>query len=343
MTPTQTVRATTGTLGLTLSRHIIQQERLHPDFAGGLSTLLAQAGYVGKTLSREVGRAALVGRLGLVGDKNATGDAQKKLDVYSNNVCVEAFADTGVIAAMVSEEMERVAVVEGAEDADYILCMDPLDGSSNTDINGTLGTIFGVWRRKRDGAGMDGEFRRRGSEQALAGYIMYSTSTVLVYTTGHGVYGFTLDRDLGEFLLSHDQIRCPDLGKAYSANVAHLPEWSPNIQRYVEYLNQHDPATRRPYSLRYTGALVADLHRCLVEGGLYFYPPATDHRQGKLRLMYECAPLAYIVENAGGLATSGVQRILDIESESIHQRAPFAIGSREDVELYERFYLHGRP
>jgi fructose-1,6-bisphosphatase I len=220
--------------------------------------------------------------------------------------------------------------------------MDPLDGSSNTDINGSVGTIFGVYRRTGD-PDIAAEFRRRGAEQVFAGYIMYSTSTLLVYTMGHGVYGFTLDRDLGEFLLSHDNIQCPTRGKAYSSNVAHLPEWSPNIQRYIAYLNEHDPATHRPYSLRYTGALVADLHRCLVEGGLYFYPPDPGHRQGKLRLLYECAPLAFIVENAGGAATNGVQRILDVQGDSIHQRSPLAIGSKEDVELYDRFFIDGRP
>ena len=226
-------------------------------------------------------------------------------------------------------------VVQGAEHAPYLLCMDPLDGSSNTDINGSLGTIFGIYRRtKTDGAPTLEEFSRAGSELVLAGYIMYSTSTLFVYTTGHGVYGFTLDRDLGEYLLSHDNIVCPKQGKTYSANVAHYPEWSPNIQKYVDSLTESNP----PHSLRYTGALVADVHRCLVEGGLYFYPSDPGHRKGKLRLMYECAPLAFIVEQAGGSASNGVQRMLDIKASTIHERMPLAIGSAGDVALYDKFF-----
>jgi fructose-1,6-bisphosphatase I len=165
---------------------------------------------------------------------------------------------------------------------------------------------------------------------------------VLVYTIGHGVHGFTLDRDLGEFLLSHENIRCPRQGKTYSANLANSPVWHPNIEKFVEYMTERDPATHRPYSLRYTGALVADLHRCLLEGGLYFYPADPAHKDGKLRLMYECAPLGFVVEQAGGAASTGTQRILDVEAESIHQRVPFVVGSADDVALYEKFYRDGK-
>lgn len=333
-----------ASLGTSLSLHILQQEQQHPEFAGQLSMLLNQMAFAAKILSREISRAALVGKLGLVGEKNPTGDSQKKLDVYTNEVIIQAFADTKLVAAVAAEELEDIKCVPGADDADYVLSIDPLDGSSNTDINGALGTIFGIHPRKKGPShDIQEDFRRKGSEQVVAGYVMYSTSTVLVYTIGHGVHGFTLDRDLGEFLLSHENIQCPRQGKTYSANLANSPVWHPNIHKFVDYLTERDPATHRPYSLRYTGALVADLHRCLLEGGIYFYPADPAHKDGKLRLMYECAPLGFIVEQAGGRASTGTQPIMDVEADSIHQRMPFVIGSADDVALYEKFYRDGKP
>lgn len=332
-----------GTGAITLSRHVLEDEKKHPEATGEFSTLLIQIGYAAKLLAREISRAALIGKLGLVGEKNPTGDAQKKLDVYANDTVVDAFAGTGLVAAIVSEEMEKVKHVEGAEDAKYILCTDPLDGSSNTDINGSIGTIFGIYRRKKPGTDLVTDVLRRGAELEAAGYVMYSTSTMLVYACGHGVFGFTLDREVGEFLLSHDNIRCPGRGHYYSANVARLPEWHPNLQKYVDYLNQKDPHTGRPYSLRYTGALVADVHRSLIEGGLYFYPADAGHKDGKLRLVYECAPLGYLVEAAGGRASTGTHRVVDVRPEHIHQRVPFVVGSAQDVELYETFLRTGGP
>jgi fructose-1,6-bisphosphatase I len=332
-----------STGAVTLNRHILEEEQRHPEMAGDLSALLVQLGFAAKILAREIGRAALVGRLGLVGEKNATGDSQKKLDVFANDTVVEAFAQTGLVAGIVSEELDEVKQVSCAGKAKYILCTDPLDGSSNTDINGSIGTIFGIYRRRStDGCDVLVEVLRPGSEQVAAGYVMYGTSTVLVYTCGHGVYGFTLDRELGEFLLSHENIRCPQRGRTYSANVARAGEWDPNIQKFIAYLTQRDAATGRPYSLRYTGALVADLHRTLIEGGLYFYPADPGHPEGKLRLLYECAPLAFVVEQAGGRASTGRQRILDIQAKSIHQRVPLVIGSIADVSLYETFLRDGR-
>ena len=263
---------------------------------------------------------------------------------FSNEIVIEAFANTRLVAAIASEELEEVKCIACETDAQYVLCMDPLEGSSNTDINGALGTIFGIYKRKA-GAPRDAveDFIRKGSEQVAAGYVMYGTSTVLVYTFGHGVHGFTLDRDLGEFLLSHESIHCPPRGRTYSGNLAHYQEWHPSIQKFINYLGERDPATKRPYSLRYTGALVSDLHRSLLEGGLYFYPTDERNRDGKLRLLYECAPLAFVVEQAGGRASTGTQRILDIQVESIHQRVPFVIGSAADVTLYEKFLKDGKP
>ncbi len=332
------------TLGITLSRHVLEEEQKHPDIPGPLWALLAQMAFVAKILAREIGRAALVGRLGLVGEKNPTGDAQKKLDVFTNDTVIEAFANTRLVAAVVSEELEEVKCVACTTDAPYVLCTDPLDGSSNTDINGAVGTIFGIYPRKsHDRQETVEDFLRPGSEQVAAGYLMYGTSTILVYSIGHGVHGFTLDRDLGEFLLSHENIRCPARGRTYSANLARAPEWHPPIRKFIDYLTARDAATHRPYSLRYTGALVADLHRSLLEGGIYFYPADAEHPDGKLRLLYECAPLAWVVEQAGGRASTGIERILDIPAESIHQRVPLVIGSAEDVALYEQFLQDERP
>lgn len=324
--------------GVTLDRHIIEEEQRHPAVAGELSELLVQLGFAAKILAREIGRAALVGKLGLVGEKNATGDSQKKLDVFANDTVVEAFAQTGLVAGIVSEELDEVKEISCEGKARYILCTDPLDGSSNTDINGALGTIFGLYRRSRTCAcDVRGEILGRTAEQVAAGYVMYGTSTVLVYACGHGVSGFTLDRELGEFLLSHEDIRCPERGHTYSANVARAGEWDPGIRKFIEYITQSDRASGRPYSLRYTGALVADVHRSLVEGGTYFYPADPGHPEGKLRLLYECAPLASLVEAAGGRASTGRQRILEVPAQSVHQRVPLVIGSADDVALYQSF------
>ena len=324
--------------GITLGRHIIEDEHLHRGATGELSRLLAQVGYAGKLLAREINRAALVGMLGLVGETNPTGDSQKKLDVYSNRVMEEAFAQTRLVAGMLSEEMEEVHAISTGSSARYLLYTDPLDGSSNTDVNGAMGTIFSIMRRARDGKGdLAQEVLSGECTQEVAGYILYGTSTMLVYTAGHGVNGFTLDREIGEFLLSHRDIRCPQRGRSYSANVGRYYEWPEATRNFVDYVESEDTAGGRPYSLRYSGALVADLHRTLLEGGIYFYPPDRKHPQGKLRLFYECLPLARVVEDAGGRAGTGRERIHDVKSASIHQQVPFVIGSDEDVRRYEAF------
>lgn len=321
---------------IALPRHLAIEEESAPRM-GGLYRLVGYLALAAKILAREIGRAALTGRMGFSGQANPTGDAQKKLDVFANEVVVDTVAESGLVAGIVSEELDEVKWVTCEEEARYLLCTDPLDGSSNTDINAPLGTIFGVYRRpaSRRCEGQ-GELLRKGTEQVAAGYVLYGPSTVLVYTSGRGVQGFTLDRDLGEFLLTHEGIRCPARGRTYSANVARYEEWHPGIQRCLDTLTQKDRPAGRPYSLRYTGALVADIHRTLLEGGLYLYPADADHPEGKLRLLYECAPLALVVEQAGGRASTGRQRILDISADSIHQRVPLLIGSSEDVALCER-------
>lgn len=333
-----------STRAVTLNRHVLAEEQRHPEAAGHFSSLLVQLGFAAKILAREIGRAALVGKLGLVGEKNPTGDSQKKLDVFANDTVVEAFAQTGLVAGIVSEELDEVKILSCEGKARYILCTDPLDGSSNTDINGALGTIFGIYRRTTsDGCDVQGEILGRGAQQVAAGYVMYGASTVLVYTAGNGVHGFTLDRELGEFLLSHENIRCPLMGRTYSANLARAREWHPNLQRFIDYLTHGNDVTKHPYSLRYTGALIADLHRSLLEGGIYLYPADGGHPEGKLRLLYECAPLAFVVEQADGRASTGLGRILDIQAKSIHQRVPLVIGSSDEVALCERFMATGQP
>lgn len=324
--------------GITLSRHIIEDEHRHHNTTGELSRLLTQVGYAGKMLAREINRAALVGMLGLVGEINATGDSQKKLDVYANKVMEHAFAETKLVAGMLSEEMEEVRTIATGSSAKYLLYTDPLDGSSNTDVNGAMGTIFTIYKRKRDGKGdLTQEILSGECTQEVAGYILYGTSTMLVYTCGHGVHGFTLDREVGEFLLSHKEIKCPLRGSSYSANIGRFYEWPKGTRKYVDHVESEDAGSGRPYSLRYSGALVADLHRTLLQGGIYFYPPDHKHPKGKLRLFYECIPLARLVEDAGGRASTGSERIQDIKATSIHQQVPFVIGSAEDVTQFEQF------
>lgn len=323
---------------ITLEPHLRDEAGRARGPAAGFPPLLTALAGAAKILARQVRRVALSEGLGYSGDVNVTGDPQKKLDVAANETVLHAVASTGLVAAVVSEELKGAKALSDREEARYILCTDPLDGSSNSDINGPVGTIFGIYPRAGNGPLDEArDLLRRGSEQIAAGYVMYGPGTVLVYTAGDGVFGFTLDEDSGEFVLTHDRIRCPSRGRYYSANLGHLKEWHPGIRKCIEHLTERDPATGRPYSLRYVGALVADLHRSLIEGGFYFYPADDGHTDGKLRLLYECAPLALVVEQAGGRAGTGTRRILEVRAGSIHQRVPLVIGSALDVELYETF------
>ena len=259
---------------VTLARYLLSEQAEHPETEPEFWTLIAQMAYVAKVIARETRRAALVGRLGLVGERNPTGDTQKKLDVFANEATLSAFHWSGLVAAIVSEEMDEPKATLSGSAARYILCIDPLDGSSNTDTNGSVGTIFGFFRRSCQGrcAGIEAELRE-GTSLAASGYVLYGPSTVFVYTRGRTVTGFTLDQDLGEFLLSHDALQCPPRGQTYSANLGHQREWDDGIQRFVAHLGERDPASGRPYSLRYSGALVADLHRILLEGGIFSTRP----------------------------------------------------------------------
>ncbi len=309
-----------------------------------LQTILGRLAFIGRRLAGQIARATFLDQLGLAGTGNVSGEAQKKLDVVANDLLVEGFSSIGIIAMILSEELDEPLIPTGGSEGGYVLCIDPIDGSSNTDINGPLGTIFGVYRRQGGGPGERADVALpQGSEIVASGYILYGPSTQMVYTAGDGVFGFTLDTEQGEFLLTHDRIRCPERGTYYSADLGSQRGWHPNIGRYLDWVTESDAGTRRPYSLRYSGALVADLHRSLIEGGLYFYPGTAQQPDGKLRLLYECAPLAYLTEQAGGRASTGRGRILDIETREAHQRCPLVIGSAGEVALYETFLRNGSP
>lgn len=320
-----------------LARYLARTRPDEPAGAPGPTDLVLQMAFASKAVAREIGRAALVGRLGLTGQRNPSGDAQKELDVYANEAVLDAFRDTELVAGIVSEELEQLKTIGCDERSAYILCVDPLDGSSNTEVNGALGTIFGFYRRTSGGSceALETELRA-GAELVVAGYVFYGPSTLLVFSNGGPPVGFTLDRSLGDYLLSHEEIRCPESGPYYSANLGNFDDWDANVRSFAEYLRALDPGSGRPYSLRYSGALVADLHRCLMRGGIYFYPGGFDDPQGKLRLLYECAPLAFVTEGAGGRASTGRGRVLAVRPETLHQAVPFAAGSRREVEMYER-------
>lgn len=330
---------------VTIQRHIVEQERLFPKATGDLTGLLWDLTLAAKTISREVNKAGLADILGLTGETNIHGDVVKKLDVYANERICKAMDHGGHLCIMASEENEEViSIPDEFPRGKYVLMFDPLDGSSNIDANVSVGTIFSVYRRKTTGKESTVEdCLRKGAEQVAAGYIVYGSSTMMVYTTGQGAHGFTLDPSIGEFLLSHENIKIPSKGKIYSINEGNSNTWDEGTRKYTAYLKETDSSTGRPYALRYIGSLVADFHRNLLYGGIFLYP--ADYKdqkkpKPKLRLLYEAAPLAFIVEQAGGMASTGKERILDIQATELHQKVPLVIGSKEDVLTYERFFNH---
>ena len=328
--------------GISIQRHIVEQERQYPQATGSLTGLLMDLTYAAKVISREVNKAGLVDVLGLTGDKNIHGEEVKKLDEYANDKLIQAMDHGGHLCVMASEENDEIIPIpDKYPKGKYVLLFDPLDGSSNIDANVSIGTIFSIHRRKtEDGEGELKDCLQKGRDQVAAGYIIYGSSTVLVYTTGQSVNGFTLDPSVGEFLLSHENIKIPSKGKIYSANEGNAKFWDEGTKKYISYLKEKDSATGRPYSLRYIGSLVADFHRNLLYGGIFLYP--ADYKdpkkpKGKLRLLYEASPLAFIVEQAGGMATTGKENIMDIEPTELHQKVPLIIGSKEDVLTYQKF------
>ncbi len=301
--------------------------------------MLAQIGLVGKLIAQDLRRAALINILGSSGGTNVQGEVVKKLDAISNDTFIKAFRQQGLVCALASEEMDHsVSLPENLKTGKYTLLFDPLDGSSNTDVNMPLGAIFSVLKWQEQGRlPTDEDLLRKGSEQVAAGYLLYGSSTMLVYTTGQGVHGFTLESGIGEYLLSHETIRIPARGGVYAVNEGNYHKWAPGTRRYIDSLKVRDKSTGRPYSGRYSGCLVADVHRILLGGGIYLYPGEQDKPEGKLRLLYEANPLGWVVEQAGGKASTGTMRILDVEPKKLHQRVPLFIGSPDDVREAEHF------
>jgi fructose-1,6-bisphosphatase I len=328
--------------GMSVLRHIIEQERRFPRATGSLSGLLMDLIYAAKIISREVNKAGLVDILGLTGQENIHGEEVKKLDEYANDKLFTAMDHGGHLCIMASEERDEVIPIpDKFPKGKYVLLFDPLDGSSNIDANASIGTIFSIHRKKTDGEnGTLEDCLQKGCDQVAAGYIIYGSSTMLVYTTGQGVNGYTLDPSVGEFLLSHIDIKTPSRGKIYSVNEGNTEFWDEGTKKYIRYLKEKDSASGRPYSLRYIGSLVSDFHRNLLYGGIFLYP--ADYKdpnkpKGKLRVLYEASPMAFIVEQAGGLATTGKENILDIVPTELHQKVPLIIGSKEDVLTYQKF------
>jgi fructose-1,6-bisphosphatase I len=332
-----------GQFPLTLSRFITQKQEAHPGATGEFASLLAQIGLVGKLIAQDLRRAGLINILGTTGEINVQGETVKKLDEIANEAFLMVVQHSGLVCALASEEMEKpVLLPENWRQAKYMLLFDPLDGSSNTDCNMPLGAIFSVLKSERkDRMPTEDDLVRKGTEQVAAGYLLYGSSTMLVYTVGQGVHGFTLDPGIGEYLLSHEQIRIPARGKVYGVNEGNSHKWTPGTKKYMEYLKTPDKATGRPYSVRYSGCLVADVHRILLGGGLYLYPGELDRPEGKLRLLYEANPMAMVVEQAGGKASTGTMRVLEVEAKQLHQRVPLIIGSADDVRDAEEF-IQGR-
>jgi fructose-1,6-bisphosphatase I len=324
---------------MTLERHIVEGERQHPQATGEFSGLLHDLSLASKLVWREVTKAGLVNILGKTDRMNISGDIVKKLDEFADETIFRAMDHGGHLCVMASEENEDLLQIpEDYPHGKYVLLYDPLDGSSNIDANVTIGSIFSVYGRvSAAGKGTMEDVLQPGIRQLAAGYVLFGSSMMFVYTTGHGVHGFTLDPSVGEFLLSHENIRIPAKGMIYSVNEGNYGRWDPAMQRFIQYLKQEDRQTGRPYSSRYIGSLVADVHRTLLYGGLYCYPVDTKNPQGKLRLVYENNPLAFIVEQAGGAASDGRRRILEIVPSTLHERSPLFLGSVEDVRIAERF------
>lgn len=324
---------------LTLDEFTIQQLRNFPNATGELSSLLRDLGLAAKRVNVEVNKAGLVDILGDAGSVNVQGEDVKKLDVFANNQFMGVLQHGISCAGIGSEELDEYIAFddEVSKNSKYVCLFDPLDGSGNIDVNVSIGTIFGIYRRvtPKGSLASKEDFLQAGVKQVAAGYIVYGSSTMLVYATRRGVNGFTLDPSIGEFTMSHPNIKCPEFGKIYSVNHGHFFRYEQGVRDYIHKCQAKTKAEGGPYTQRYIGSMVADVHRNLVKGGIFMYPGTTDKPGGKLRLLYECNPFAFIVEVAGGKATDGKQRILDIKPTELHQRSPLFIGSRGMMEELE--------
>lgn len=321
---------------ITLSEFIIDRQGDFPYASGDLSRLLSDIGIAAKIVNQQVNKAGLGDILGALSSNNVQGETQQKLDVFADQVFISAFQSGGQVCGIASEENDRYVAFEKelCRKGKYVVLFDPLDGSSNIDVNVSIGTIFSIFRRVSSigGAANINDFMQAGLEQVAAGYVIYGSSTMLVYTTGYGVNGFTLEPSIGEFCLSHPSMRIPEDGFIYSINEGNMCQVAQGVRNYVDYCKASDTKTGRPYSARYIGSLVADFHRNLIKGGIYIYPATTKSPSGKLRLMYENNPLAFLAEQAGGMATDGHRRVLEIVPTELHQRTPLYIGSPKMVE-----------
>ena len=334
----------TDRLGTTITQHILREQRENPEATGAFTILLYELIVAAKVISREVNKAGLGEILGATGEINIQEEAVQKLDVFANRIIIERMQHIGQLCCMGSEEIaDLIDIPLQYPKGNYILLFDPLDGSSNIDVNISIGTIFGIYKKEGDETDINfllHEALQPGYKQVAAGYFIYGSSTIMVYTTGEGVHGFTLFPSVGEFLLSHENIRIPERGKIYSVNESNYGYWDDNTRALVDYFKAKDKETGRPYTSRYVGSLVADFHRNLLKGGIFMYPAdLKDPKKttGKLRLMVEANPLAMVVEQAGGYASDGHGPILKIQPTELHQRVPLYIGSKKDVELAEEF------
>ncbi|MEA1873348.1 MAG: class 1 fructose-bisphosphatase [Bacteroidota bacterium] len=327
---------------ITLNEVIIQKQSAFPYAKGELSRLLSHLGLAAKIVAKKVNKAGLVNILGDAKNVNVQGENQQKLDVFANEVFINTMRASGICVGITSEENDEMILFDDdlSLDGKYIISMDPLDGSSNIDVNVSIGTIFSIYRRvslRGEKATLE-DFLQPGNKQVAAGYVLYGSSTMMVYSTGLGTTGFTLDNTIGEFCLSHPYIVTPKQGKIFSVNQGNFINFPQGTKEYIKYCQEKDNATNRPYSARYIGSLVADFHRNLMKGGVFMYPKTASAPTGKLRLLYECNPIAFLAEQAGGLATDGLgNRILDIQPTDIHQRVPFYTGSKDMVQKAEEF------
>ncbi len=325
----------------TLNEYIIRRQADYPYAKGELTRLLYNIGVAAKVVTKKVNKAGLVDILGNIGNVNVQGEDVMKLDVFANESFISSMKASGECCGIASEENQEIVTFDDglSRDANYIMCVDPLDGSSNIDVNVSIGTIFSIYRRisPRGSKAEAADFMQAGNKQVAAGYVIYGSSTMLVYTTGNGVAGFTLDPSIGEFCLSNHNIKTPEKGKIYSINEGNYSHFPEGIKKFIKYCQESDPDTKRPYTSRYIGSLVADFHRNLLKGGIFLYPPTLKAPQGKLRLIYECNPISFISEQAGGKSVTGEERVLDIVPQDLHQRIPFYTGSKNMVEKVEQF------
>ncbi len=323
---------------VTLDEFIASKQMEVPHASGELSSILRDIGLAAKIVNREVNKAGLVDILGTTGQSNLHGDDVKKLDVFSNEMFIASLSTGGNVCGIASEENEEIIIVKTpqSKNAKYCVAMDPLDGSSNIDVNVSIGTIFSIYRRlSLTGDCVTEDFLQKGIEQVAAGYVIYGSSTMMVYTTGRGVHGFTLDPSIGEFCLSHPDMTMPQKGTTYSINQGYFSKFPAGVKEFLKYATEEDAESGRPFSLRYIGSMVSDFHRNLIKGGIFMYPPTKAAPKGKLRLLYECNPLSFICEQAGGKSSNGQSRILDLQIEELHQRIPIYIGTEDMVTKVE--------